>query len=168
MRKSCARKEPNGPPTRSDKSPVAEPNIPAQLRLVLDTNVVASAMLWDGPPRLLLQAARERRIVLYTSVPMLIELAGILARRKFERKIAASGLSVEQLVDGYARLARGVRPIPLARTAPDPDDDVVLATALAARAHLLVTGDKPLRALGEYGDVRLVSVADALAHMQPA
>ncbi|MDH3209188.1 MAG: hypothetical protein OEM00_01270 [Burkholderiaceae bacterium] len=31
------------------------------MRLVLDTNVVASALLWGGTPRLLLQAGRERR-----------------------------------------------------------------------------------------------------------
>jgi len=70
------------------------------MRLVLDTNVVASAILWGGSPRLLLQAAREKRIALYTSTPMLAELSDILARRKFARKIAASLLTIEQLVDG--------------------------------------------------------------------
>jgi len=41
-------------------------------RLVLDTNVVASAMLWGGVPNLLLQAARERRIALFTSTALLV------------------------------------------------------------------------------------------------
>ncbi|MEQ1836560.1 MAG: hypothetical protein ABL862_09005 [Candidatus Nitrotoga sp.] len=44
------------------------------MRLVLNTNVVASAMLWDGSPPLLLQARRERRVELYTSTPLLAEL----------------------------------------------------------------------------------------------
>ena len=60
------------------------------MRLVLDTNVVASAMLWGGSPKLLLQARREKRVELYTSTPLLAELADILGRRKFEKKIAAS------------------------------------------------------------------------------
>ena len=34
------------------------------MRLVLDTNVVASVLLWGGTPRLLLQAGRERRVEL--------------------------------------------------------------------------------------------------------
>lgn len=38
------------------------------MRLVLDTNVVASAMLWGGNPKSLLQAGREKRIELFTSV----------------------------------------------------------------------------------------------------
>ncbi len=54
------------------------------MRLVLDTNVVASALLWGGVPVLLLQAARERRVALFTSTPLLAELTNILGRRKFD------------------------------------------------------------------------------------
>ena len=75
------------------------------MRAVLDTNVVASAILWGGTPRLLLQAAREKRVDLFTSTPMLAELSDILGRRKFANKIAASGLTIDQLVDGYTQLA---------------------------------------------------------------
>jgi len=71
------------------------------MRLVLDTNVVASAIFWGGSPRLLLQAAREKRIVLYTSTPMLAELSDILARRKFARKIAASLLTIPRRSGGF-------------------------------------------------------------------
>jgi putative PIN family toxin of toxin-antitoxin system len=53
------------------------------MRLVLDTNVVASAMLWGGNPKLLLQARREKQAALFTSVAMLAELTDILARPKF-------------------------------------------------------------------------------------
>ncbi|MFO1192911.1 MAG: PIN domain-containing protein [Rhodoferax sp.] len=50
------------------------------MRLVLDTNVVASAVLWGGGPRLLLQAGRERRVRLFTSAALLSELTDILTR----------------------------------------------------------------------------------------
>ena len=65
------------------------------MRLVLDTNVVASALLWGGVPRLLLRAGREKRVELFTSTPLLAELTDILWRRKFEKKIVASTLSVD-------------------------------------------------------------------------
>lgn len=113
------------------------------MRLVLDTNVVASAILWAGTPRLLLQAAREKRVVIYTSTPLLAELGDILARRKFAKKIAASLLTPEQIVAGYAHLATPVRPSALAGIAPDTDDDVVIATALASNAERLVTEINP-------------------------
>ena len=132
------------------------------MRLVLDTNVVASSLLWGGNPLRLLQAGRAHRIEHYTRTPLLAELTEILSRRKFEQKLAASQLTVEQLVDRYAALAAVVRPIALPRVAPDPDDDVVIATALAAKADLLVTGDRPLLAVGEYQGVRIVDVGEAL------
>lgn len=59
------------------------------MRLVLDTNVVVSAMLWGGSPKLLLQAGREKRVEVYTSTPLLAELTDILERSKFEKKIVA-------------------------------------------------------------------------------
>lgn len=58
------------------------------MRLVLDTNIVASALLWDGPPRQLLLAARDERAELFTSPPLLAELTDILGRSKFARRIA--------------------------------------------------------------------------------
>ncbi len=132
------------------------------MRLVLDSNVVASAILWGGSPRLLLQAARETRIALYTSTPILAELSDILARRKFARKIAASLLTIEQIVDGYMQLAALVRPSALAGIAPDADDDVVIATALAAKADLLVTGYMALLSVGAYLGVRFARVMETI------
>lgn len=132
------------------------------MRLVLDTNVVVSAMLWGGSPKHLLQARHERRIELYTSTPLLAELTDILGRSKFAKKIAASLLTIDQLVDHYVELVQVVRPTPTPRIVSDPDDDVVIGTALAAKADLLVTGDRPLLLVSEYQGVRIVSVSEAL------
>ena len=140
------------------------------IRLVLDTNVVASAMLWGGNPKLLLQAGRENRVKLFTGVALLTELEDVLARPKFASKITASMLTPDQLVTRYAELALVVRPLPVPRIAPDPDDDVVIGTALAARADCLVTGDRALLSVGAYETVRITGVAEALAmigHPEP-
>lgn len=131
------------------------------MRLVLDTNVVASAIYWPGSPRALLQAAREKRIQIFTSTPMLVELADVLARAKLKRKRAPLKLPPEELAWRYADLAVVVHPVPVPRIAPDPDDDVVIGTALAARAGCVVTGDKLLLSVAEYQSVRFVSVAEA-------
>jgi putative PIN family toxin of toxin-antitoxin system len=132
------------------------------MRLVLDTNVVASAMLWTGPPRELLLAARDGKTVLFTSIPLLGELTRILSRSKFETKVAASMLTIGQLVEAYADLCTVVRPSSVPRIASDPDDDVVIGTALAASADAVVTGDKPLLALGRYEMVSVLDVRRAL------
>jgi len=132
------------------------------MRLVLDTNVVASALLWDGLPRQFLRLGREQRVGLFTSTALLAELTDILGRPKFGKKIAASSFTVDQLVDRYAMLATIVRPATIPRTSPDPDDDLVLATAVAARADLIVTGDiRHLQQLGSFRGIAIVGPARA-------
>jgi hypothetical protein len=132
------------------------------MRLVLDTNVVASALLWQGPPSHLVRLAGTNEVLLFSSLPLLAELSGILSRPKFEKKIAASLLSVDQLVELYAALVTLVRPVCVPRIAPDPDDDVVIGTALAAKADLIVTGDRALLSVTQYDGGRIASVSEAL------
>lgn len=119
------------------------------MRLVLDTNVVASGLLWDGVPAQLIDVAQAGATELFTSRMLLAELARILRRAKFAKAIAASGLSLDDLVLGYAELARVVTPASISPTVlADPDDDHVLACALAATADLIVSGDEHLQRLG--------------------
>jgi hypothetical protein len=133
--------------------------------LVLDTNVVVSGLLWDGAPRKLLNAGRFEGILLFTSSPLLAELTDILSRSKFEKKITASLLSIDELIDLYTELAVVVRPAVVPRLAPDPDDDVVIGTAIAAKADLVVTGDRALLSVKEYNGGRIVSVGEALREL---
>lgn len=119
------------------------PTVPSsELRLVLDTNTALSGLIWGGPPGALIHAARHGRIQLCSSMPLIAELQGVLRRDKFAAPLKPRGLSAADLFDGYAALVEIVRPVPLhAATLRDPDDDVVLATALAARADTIVSGD---------------------------
>jgi uncharacterized protein len=132
---------------------------------VLDTNVVVSAILWGGPPRKLFDLADAGHVTLFTSVELLRELTGILSRDKFAEKIAASGQSIDQIVDGYAAYTEIVRPKATPRVAPDPDDDIVLGTALAAKAEMIVTGDRPFLSVGLWRGIEVVAVSVALSRM---
>lgn len=134
------------------------------MRVVLDTNVVVSGFLWGGVPRQLLQAAREKKLLLYTSAPLLLELADILGHAKFSHKLAAAQLSVDQLVERYALLTTVVHPAAISPVIlDDPDDDQVLACALAAKAELIVSGDRHLLDLKEHQGIRVVTAAEAVA-----
>jgi putative PIN family toxin of toxin-antitoxin system len=132
------------------------------MRLVLDTNIVVSALLWKGSPRRLLRVATIARAALFTSDPLLAELADVLSRSKLKKNIAALGVSSNRLFETYARQAELVQPVGVPRIAPDPDDDVAIGTALAAKADFLVTGDHALLSVVKYENVRIVSVREAL------
>jgi putative PIN family toxin of toxin-antitoxin system len=98
---------------------------------------------------------------------LLTELTRILKREKFAKVVAASGLDIEGLVLGYASLALIVEPLPIPPTIiADPDDDHVLACALAAQAELIVSGDKHLLDLEEYQNIEIVTAAKSMERIR--
>ena len=136
------------------------------MRLVLDTNAAISALLWHGTPGKLIDAAQSRTVFLFTSAPLLGELRGVLGREKFSKQLEARGLSAEEVFDGYAALATMVTPAIISPTiASDSTDDVVLATALAAQADGIVSGDAHLLNLKDYQGIPLLSAAEILARI---
>lgn len=134
------------------------------MRLVLDTSVVASGLLWEGgPPAHLLDAARMRTVEVFTSPALLAELARIPARDKFARFVDASGLSIDELVLGFAALASVIEPASISPVvAEDPGDNQVLACALAAQADLIVSGDHHLLNIKDYHRIDIVEPAEAV------
>jgi len=133
------------------------------MRLVLDTNVVVSGLLWNGSPAQLIEAAQADEAELFTSRTLLAELTRILRRAKFAKVIAASGFSLDDLVLGFVELAALVTPEPIPATVlNDPDDDHVLACALAAKADLIVSGDRDLLTLKAFREIPIVTAAEAV------
>lgn len=132
------------------------------MRLVLDTNTVVAELLWDKTPSLLLRAALQEQVELFTSETLLLELEDVLPRRKLSRRVSASGLSIAQLTARFALLARSIVPAEIAPTSADPDDDHVLACVLAAQADLTVFGDGDLLNLKKYHGIPIVDAAEAL------
>lgn len=132
------------------------------MRVVLDTNVVVSALLWGGTPYRLLQSATAGDIELYTSPALLAELAGVLGRPHLASRLQAQRSSVEQALGLYGELAISVSPLAVPRAVPrDADDDQVIAVALAARADLVVSGDADLLSLGRFDGIPIVTAAQA-------
>jgi putative PIN family toxin of toxin-antitoxin system len=121
------------------------------VRLVLDTNVLLAAVLTDGLCRDLVKK-RVTAHDLFTSPELLDELADQL-REKF-----ALDPNEIPLVAVYRERATSVPapalPQPICR---DSDDDQVLATAMAAKADVIVTGDQDLLVLGKYAGIRILS-----------
>lgn len=133
------------------------------MRLVLDTNVVLSALLWHGTPHRLVARAQEEDIAFYTSRALLAELAAILGRNKFAKALTVNHTTVDEVLRAYAGFAHVVKTPPIEPVIDsDPDDDQVLACAMAAKAELIVSGDSDLLAVKEYRGIRIVTPAEAL------
>ncbi len=134
------------------------------MRIVLDTNVALSALLWRGTPYQLLQSLRRsEHVQIFSSPVLLTELGTVLARPVPTRRLALLGTPAYEVLTQYIRAIELVTPVSIPRAvAADPDDDHVIAAAIAAQADLVITGDKALLAVGRYEDIRIVSPAEAI------
>jgi putative PIN family toxin of toxin-antitoxin system len=102
------------------------------MRVLLDTNIVVSALLWGGKPYQVLKLAGGGDISLVSCQALIEELRLVLGRRKCLKQLAKLGLSPEDLCEDYAALVEFFEPSEIPRVVPnDPKDDVVLACALA-------------------------------------
>ncbi len=136
------------------------------MRVIPDTNVVVSGLLWRGNPRRILDAARDGIISLYTSPVLLEELAIVLSRKKFAQRLEAANVTVQELVGGFSALATVIDAEPIAPVIiRDPDDDAVLACALAAEGEVIVSGDDDLLALNQHQEIRILTATELLAEL---
>lgn len=136
------------------------------MRVVLDTNVVVSGLLFGGPPGRLLDLGADGTITLFVSAALMAELDEVLQRAKFRRRLARKGSTVEQLIEDYRSIAQPVVPAPLSGAVPgDPDDDAVLACAVAAAAEIITSGDEHLVSLASYQGIPILRPADAVARV---
>jgi putative PIN family toxin of toxin-antitoxin system len=130
----------------------------ARTRIVLDVNVYVSGLLWTGTPHQILQAAEAGTLTLVTAPMILEELREVLSRPKFSKRIAALSTSVGELIGSLLTVVEviqnpSVKPV----IQQDPDDDKILACAVAVRAHWVVSGDEHLLMLKRYKRIRIVA-----------
>lgn len=98
---------------------------------------------------------------------LLAGLLDVLPRHQFTRKIQTADLSIPQLVHRYALLTAQVIPADIYPHIPEnPDDDAVLACALAAQVDLIVSGDAHLLNLKHYHRIQIVNAAEALRRIE--
>ena len=136
------------------------------MRLVLDTNTVVSGLIWGGVPGQLIDAAAAGTVQIISSVPLLGELHDVLFRKKFATQLAEQGVDAADLFEGYAALVELVDPADIGPVIlADPDDDIVLATAVAGGADAIVSGDAHLLGIGEFRGMPIITPAATVSRL---
>jgi putative PIN family toxin of toxin-antitoxin system len=131
------------------------------VRIVFDTNVLFAAYIARGTCATLYEQALAAATLL-TSETILQE---------FKEKLVVKGkVEADKATRLRAEIAANssivpIEPLPKP-VCRDPDDDAILATAVAAHADLLVTGDKDLLVIGSYQGIPIVTPADCLARLR--
>jgi putative PIN family toxin of toxin-antitoxin system len=128
---------------------------------------VISGLLWRGTPHQLLQAIRQRSEVrVFSSQALLEELADVLTRPAATKHLSVIGKTAREVLADFVEAVELVEPTNVPRVVTTaPDDDHVIAAAVAAQGELVVSGDRDLLALSAYQEITIVSSAEALARL---
>lgn len=122
------------------------------MRLALDTNVLVAALIARGTcAELLEHCVRSHTIV--SSAPILDELADVLIR-KFRQRERDARAARKLFSSAFTLVTPQLLEQPVSR---EPDDDIVLATAIAGECAALVTGDQDLLTLDPFRGIRVLS-----------
>jgi len=128
------------------------------VKLVLDTNVFISALLWYGPPHQLLRLIEKGTFTLCITPSLLEELTDVLSRPKFSSRIKDRKTSPKELLAAILDVAE-LHPDKRIKSVVknDPDDDRVLACALASGAKYIITGDPHLLKLKNWSGISILT-----------
>lgn len=133
---------------------------------VLDTNVLVSAFPAHGTvPAILIDAWRQGAFHLVISEHILEELSETWRDPYWNARFSSTdGAEAISLLRSAAIVT--ALTVTVSGVATHPEDDLILATAVASKANYLVTGDRKLRAVGIFQDVTILSPREFLAVLE--
>lgn len=124
------------------------------MRIVCDTNVLISGILFGGHARMIVRAALQNRVENCISPELLDALRDVLGRRTF-RLTAARATAIAELAAHTFTLVTPTLQVHV--IADDPDDNAVLEAALAADARYIISGDAHLLRLGTWRTIAVLT-----------
>jgi uncharacterized protein len=126
------------------------------LKVVLDTNVLFSGLLWGGCPDQCLKAAQEGMYELFFSDEIMVEL-----QRTLGTKGGLDKPEISLMIEYIHEIGRKVNiTMPIQAILSHPPDNRIVETAVAAGAEIIVSGDRHLLDLGRYNDIEILSPRD--------
>jgi hypothetical protein len=137
------------------------------MRLILDTNVLLSALLSPlGAPAKLLDAWERKQFTLVACDTLIAELREVSGRPFFRTRLRAS--AAELVAAGIRDFSFFCRNVPAGPIAGDPKDSYLLALAEASQSEFLVTGDKGLLSLKQHKSTRIINPAAMIEILEEA
>jgi uncharacterized protein len=133
------------------------------IRVVADTNIFISALMFGGLPGSFLDLAFSHAFRLVTS-PILLDELDEKLRNKFDLSAADAEL-VRIKLESSVEIVSSLETLSVVKD--DPDDDRILECAIAGHANYIVSGDRHLLKLTSYAGIPILTVRQFMDSITP-
>lgn len=133
-------------------------------KVLLDTNILISALGWLGKSSEIFKKVINDKCELITSYPQLVELERVMKYSKFEFPDNQKEIFMLLMLQ-YATIVDVFGTVQVIKE--DPDDNIILETALIGKAEYLISGDPHLLKLGEYQGLKILTAHEFLEKISP-
>lgn len=133
------------------------------MRVVFDTNIIISGLLYPGKQRTLLGYVIDHTLELVISHPIIEEVHDVINRDKFKVQRELSVITVAELID-LGKLVHPRKKLNVVKS--DPDDNRIIECAVEGKAQYIITGDSDLLNLKEYHGIEILDSTAFLGLMK--
>lgn len=128
------------------------------IRVVLDTNVYLSGIIFGGKPKIILNLIQNNKLKNYTSPPILLELSD-----KLHQKFLWTTADIQNALKAINIISTVIKPkLPLSVIKQDPTDNKILECARDVKADYIISGDKHLLQLKRFNAIKIMRPSDLL------
>lgn len=128
------------------------------MKIVIDTNVVISAVFFGGTPQKILEAVKSGKILAYATPEILTEYKEII-QEMIDRKQGNFSADKFSLFTDKIHMIEDEN-VNIEAICRDPDDDKFIACAVAGDAQYIVSGDKDLLCIEEHKNIKIINAGD--------
>src|SRR3989344_2981588 len=132
------------------------------VKVVLDTNIFVSALVFVGKPEKVYRLVLKRKIITYISLPIITEIIEVLTK-----KFNFNQIKLQQIERKIKKFFIVVNPSKVIDKVRDPDDNRVLEAAVEGNCDFIITGDKDLLDLGKFKKIKILTAEEFLLAIQP-
>ena len=132
-------------------------------RVVVDTNVFISSF-FGGNPRKIIDLWKSGKVTLCLSKPIIDEYIEVLRRLELQNE-----KEIDELLGIFAHgfnVLFTVKTPELHIVEEDPDDNMFIECAVVLKAEFVISGDKALKAIQEYMNIKIVSPREFLSNFR--
>lgn len=132
------------------------------MKLLLDTNIWISGLLWGGVPREIISLTDNNLASIYISNSLLQELEDTLTKSKLQKRLKQLNYSEKDLIDTIKSVTILCQPLSIleVKELRDLKDKIVLEAGLSIPVDFIITGDLDLLVLDSFRGIKILNPHD--------